>query len=251
MKWNAELYDDKHAFVFQYGESVIDLLDVKPGERILDLGCGTGHLTKHIQELGADVVGIDSSPEMIAQAQGKNPDVDFSVASGTDFHFDEPFDAVFSNATLHWIREQDSLITCVYNTLKPKGRFVAEFGGKGNMEKLIAATQQVLKQHGYTRLAEMKPWYFPSLGEYISKLEAHGFRVTFAMHFDRKTLLQDGEKGVAKWIAMFGSQYLEGIAAGEKQQMLDEITKLLEPDYNEGGQWYADYKRLRFVAVKE
>jgi trans-aconitate methyltransferase len=168
MKWNAELYDDKHAFVFQYGESVLDLLDVKPGERILDLGCGTGHLTRNIQESGADVVGIDASPEMIAQAKEKNPDVNFSVANGIDFHFDEPFDAVFSNATLHWIHEQDSLIQCVYNSLKPGGRFVAEFGGKGNMEKLIAAMQQVLKQHDYARLAQIKPWYFPSLGDICS-----------------------------------------------------------------------------------
>ena len=251
MKWNAELYDDKHAFVFQYGESVLDLLDVKAGECILDLGCGTGHLTRNIQESGADVVGIDASPEMIAQAKEKNPDVNFSVANGTDFHFDEPFDAVFSNATLHWIHEQDSLIQCVSDSLKPGGRFVAEFGGKGNMDKLIAATGQILKQHGYARLAQTKLWYFPSLGEYTSKLESHGFRVTFAVHFDRKTPLQDGHKGVAKWIAMFGSPYLEGIPGGEKHKILEEITNLLEPDYNEGGQWYADYKRLRFVAVKE
>ncbi|MDB5141305.1 MAG: methyltransferase protein [Mucilaginibacter sp.] len=251
MKWNAELYDDKHAFVFQYGESVLDLLDVKPGERILDLGCGTGHLTRNIQESGADVVGIDASPEMIAQAKEKNPEVNFNVANGADFLFDEPFDAVFSNATLHWIHEQDSLIQCVYNSLKPGGRFVAEFGGKGNMEKMIAATQQVLKQHGYDRLAQTQPWYFPSIGEYTSKLESHGFRVTFAVHFDRKTPLQDGDKGVAKWLAMFGSQFLEGIAESKKQEMLNEITTLLEPYYNEGGQWYADYKRLRFVAIKE
>src|SRR4051812_7572417 len=103
MKWNPELYDDKHAFVFQYGEDVLELLTVKAGERILDLGCGTGHLTKQIQDSGADVIGIDASPEMIAQAKENFPEVNFSVADGTNFHFDEPFDAVFSNATLHWI----------------------------------------------------------------------------------------------------------------------------------------------------
>src|SRR5471030_3268425 len=128
MKWNAELYDDKHAFVFQYGESVLELLDVKPGERILDLGCGTGHLTKKIQEEGAEVVGIDASPEMIAQAKENYPELDFIVANGADFSFDEPFDAVFTNATLHWIHDADCVIKSVDKGLKPDGRFVGEFG---------------------------------------------------------------------------------------------------------------------------
>lgn len=251
MRWNADLYDNKHAFVSQYGESVLELLDVKPGERILDLGCGTGDLTKLIWEKGADVFGVDASPDMITKAKDKYPDINFSVADGTNFHFDESFDAVFSNATLHWIHEADKLIDCVYESLKPGARFVAEFGGKGNMQHMIAATTQVLKQHGHHDLAQITPWYFPSIAEYTTKLEAHGFRVTYAIHFDRKTLLQDGNKGVAKWIAMFGSQFLEGVAGDEKQIILDEITELLEPYYNEDGQWYADYKRLRFAAVKE
>jgi trans-aconitate methyltransferase len=251
MKWNAELYDDKHSFVFQYGENVLELLEVKPGERILDLGCGTGHLTKQIQELGAEVVGIDASPEMIAQAKEKYPDVTFSVADGTNFHFDEPFDAVFSNATLHWIKNAGAVIKCVYNNLKPGGRFVAEMGGKGNMKQMIAATAAVLKKYGYDHLDQVNPWYFPSTAEYAGKLEAQGFRVTYTAHFDRKTLLQDGRKGVAKWLNMFGPSFFEGIPADKLPQILDEITDLLEPTYNDNGQWYADYKRLRFIAIKE
>jgi trans-aconitate methyltransferase len=197
MKWNAELYDDKHAFVFEYGENVLELLDVKRRERVLDLGCGTGHLTQRIHERGGVVTGIDSSPE-----------------------------------------------------LKPGGRFVAEMGGKGNVQHLIEATQQVLRQHGYDKLAEKKLWYFPSMGEYTSRLEKQGFRVTFAAHFDRKTLLQDGRQGVAKWLNMFGPTFFEGIAKAEKEQILKEITDILEPHYNENGAWYADYKRLRFIALK-
>jgi len=173
------------------------------------------------------------------------------VADGTDFHFEKPFDAVFSNATLHWITDADAAIKCVYGSLKPRGRFVAEMGGKGNMGILISATQKVLTAHGYTKLAEKQQWYFPSLGEYTSKLEAAGFRVTFAAHFDRDTLLQDGRQGVAKWLNMFGPIYFEGIAQAEKEQILNEITDILEPDYNKDGEWYADYKRLRFIAVKE
>ncbi len=251
MKWNPELYDDKHAFVSQYGQDVLEMLDVKPAERILDLGCGTGDLAKQIAGLGARVIGIDASVEMISQAKEKYPEMDFSVADATAFHFDEPFDAVFSNATLHWIHGQDKLIECVYHCLKPGGRFIAEFGGKGNMHHMIAAAAQVLRAHGYAGQAQTNPWYFPSVGEYTSKLEAHGFRVTFAVHFDRPTLLEDGAMGVGKWIAMFGSQFLEGIPGGEKKEMINEITNLLDPYYNRDGKWYADYKRLRFIAVKE
>ncbi|MDF2430915.1 MAG: hypothetical protein JWP44_546 [Mucilaginibacter sp.] len=251
MKWDAELYDDKHAFVFEYGESVLELLDIKPGERILDLGCGTGHLTHEIKDHGAVVTGIDASADMIVHASKAYPDIDFVVADGTNFHFDEPFDAVFSNAALHWIHDADEAIGCVYNCLKPGGRFVAEMGGKGNMEHMIAATQQVLAQHGFSDLAKRKAWYFPSLGEYAGKLEKQGFKVTYALHFDRKTLLQDGRQGVTKWLNMFGPTFFEGIEEKEKQQILTEITDLLQPYYNDNGQWYADYKRLRFIAVKE
>ncbi|MDB4905062.1 MAG: methyltransferase type 11 [Mucilaginibacter sp.] len=251
MKWNAELYDQKHAFVYQYGESLLELLDAKPGENILDLGCGTGHLTQRIQSLGAIVTGIDSSAEMIQQAEENFPEIKFSVANATNFYFEEPFDAIFSNAVLHWIKDQDSLIKTVYNNLKPGGRFVAEMGGRGNVGKMIAATQQVLLKYGYVDQAAIVMWYFPSLGEYTKRLEDQGFRVTFATHYDRKTPLQDGDKGVAKWIAMFGDEYMKGVPEAEKQQLLKEITDLLEPQYNENGQWYADYKRLKFIAIKE
>jgi len=250
MKWNAELYDDKHAFVFQYGESVLELLDIKPGERVLDLGCGTGHLTNEIKNNGAEVIGIDASADMIAKAVKTYPGIDFRVADASDFHFDEPFDAVFSNAVLHWVHKVDEAIKCVYDSLKPGGRFVAEMGGKGNNAQILAATKQVLEKHGYPQLANKKPWYFPSLGEYTSKLENAGFRVTSAIHFDRPTLLHDGRVGVAKWLNMFGDTFFEGIETTEKQQILTEITNLLEPYYNNNGEWYADYVRLRFVAVK-
>lgn len=251
MKWNADLYDQKHAFVFEYGEDVLEFLNVKPGEHILDLGCGTGHLTKQIQDKGAIVKGTDLSPDMIQQAKEKYPDVDFAVEDAADFFADDKYDAVFSNAALHWVKDQNGMMRSVYNVLKHGGRFVAEMGGKGNVAKLVEATQLVLHNHGYHIQADTKVWFFPSTGEYAKMLEEHGFRVTFAAHYDRKTPLQDGDQGVAKWVTMFGAQFLEGIAEDEKEQILKEITDKLEPYYNEGGQWYADYKRLRFVAVKE
>lgn len=251
MKWNANLYDDKHSFVFQYGEGVLELLDVKPGERVLDLGCGTGHLAKKIQEHGAEVIGIDASPEMIAQAKENYPELDFSVANGADFSFDEPFDAVFTNATLHWIHDADGVIKSVYKALKPGGRFVGEFGGKGNNRLMLAATETVLRKHGYVKGDFIHPWYYPSTAEYATRLEAGGFRVTFATHFDRQTLLQDGRDGMAKWFNMFGSSIFKAVPAAELPQILSEITDLLQPTNEVDSQWYADYKRLRFIAVKE
>lgn len=251
MKWDANLYDDKHAFVFQYGESVLELLGVKPGERILDLGCGTGHLAKKIWEEGAEVIGIDASPEMIAQAKGNYPELDFMVANGASFSLDEPFNAVFTNATLHWIHDADGVIKSVYNALKPGGRFVGEFGGKGNNQLMLAAAATVLKAHGYLKGEFTLPWYFPSTAEYATRLEAGGFRVTFATHFDRPTLLQDGREGIAKWFRMFGDSIFKTVPANELPQILNEITDLLQPTNEVDGQWFADYKRLRFIAVKE
>lgn len=251
MKWNADLYDSKHSFVFQYGENVLELLNVKPGEHVLDLGCGTGYLANQIKAQGGIVIGADASPEMITKAKAEYPDVDFVVADGTSFHFDEPFDAVFSNATLHWIKDADAVIKNVYNSLKPGGRFVAEMGGKGNMAQIIAATTTVLNKYGYGANKANNPWYFPSTVEYATKLEAAGFRVTFTAQFDRPTLLQDGRQGVAKWLNMFGPSFFKNIPETELKQILEEITDILEPDYNKDGEWYADYKRLRFIAVKE
>jgi trans-aconitate methyltransferase len=251
MKWNANLYDDKHSFVFQYGESVLELLAVKPGERILDLGCGTGHLTQKIHEQGAEVIGIDASPEMVSQAKKNYPELDFGVANGANFSFDVPFNAVFTNATLHWIHDADGVIKSVYKALKSGGRFVGEFGGKGNNQLMMAAAATVLKKHGYVKDNFVIPWYYPSTAEYATKLEAGGFRVTFVTHFDRPTLLQDGRDGMIKWFNMFGSSIFGQIPADEQSQILNEITDLLQPTSEIDGQWYADYKRLRFIAIKE
>src|SRR2546423_15463085 len=131
--WDPGLYDGKHAFVWQYGASLVELLQPRPGERILDLGCGTGHLTAQLAAAGANVLGIDSDAAMIEQARKAYPALHFEQRDARDFHFDEPFDAVFSNAVLHWIKEPERVIVCLRRALKPGGRFVAEFGGRGNV----------------------------------------------------------------------------------------------------------------------
>ena len=129
-KWKPALYNDKHAFVYQYGESLIKLLDPKPEDRILDLGCGSGQLTSKINELAKEVIGIDKSPEMINDARSKYPNINFQVADASNFNFENKFDAIFSNATLHWVLDYKNAIKCMYDSLKTKSKIVVEFGGE-------------------------------------------------------------------------------------------------------------------------
>jgi len=170
-EWNTELYDGKHSYVFKFGEDVLILLNAKPGEVILDLGCGTGYLTNLIAGSGAHVYGIDNSAKMIEQARLKYHDIKFQVMDAVNFTFENKFDAVFSNAVLHWIPEKVKVIECVFNCLKKGGRFVAEFGGKDNVKCIVASIRKILKENGYSQNIGYVDWYFPSIGEYSSILE--------------------------------------------------------------------------------
>ncbi len=250
-KWDAQLYNDKHAFVFRYGEDLVELLNPKSGERILDLGSGTGYLTNRIAASGAYVTGIDSSADMIEKAREEYPDLDFHLLSATDFSFEEPFDAVFSNATLHWILDKQFAIDRIYENLKPNGRLVLEMGGKDNVKAIATALKTALGKKGFRGNAERAVWYFPSLGEYSSLLENRGFRVTYAAHFDRETELKDDQNGIRDWIRMFGSLYLEGLNEKESNQVLNDAEDLLRPTQFRGNSWWADYKRLRIIAIKQ
>ena len=249
MKWNPGLYDNKHHFVSKYGEEVVDLLAPKKGELILDLGCGTGDLSALIAESGAVVTGVDSSAEMIASAREKYPHLDFHLASAQNFELKTQFDAVLSNATLHWVLEAEQAISCIYNHLKKGGRFVAEFGGKGNVNNITSALKNSLRRHGYVDLANTRVWYFPSLSAFAGLLEGRGFRVTMASHFDRPTLLQD-QTGIRTWILMFGKRFLEGLSDQKVDIILSEVEDEIEATNYIGRQWYADYVRLRITARK-
>ena len=250
MKWNAGLYDSQHDFVFKYGEDLVKLLAPKTGERILDLGCGTGHLTNLIAESGADVIGIDNSPDMISKARAEFPALTFEVLPATDFHFTEPFDAVFSNAVIHWVAEKEKLIQCVAKHLKVNGRMVVEFGGKDNVKSIVHALRQVLLQYGFAENARRQVWYFPSLGEYTSLLEQYDLVVNYAVYYNRETELKDTDNGITEWIRMFGSSYLKGIDERVLNTLLSEVQDILRPTNYRNNKWYADYKRLRIVATK-
>ena len=246
MNWNAGLYDDKHSFVWKLAAGLIELLAVQPGERILDVGCGTGHLTAKLAEAGALVTGIDRSPEMIRQAKGKYPQLRFQVMDARQIAFAEPFDAVFSNATLHWIQEQERVIEGVARSLRPGGRFVAEFGGKGNTAHFLAAASRAWLRLGLPG-AMPHPWFYPSIAEYAALLEDCGFEVTYASLFDRPTPLEDGPRGLRNWMAMFGGVFLEALSDSQREELKDAVESEARPALFHDSQWDMDYRRLRIA----
>ncbi|SNZ12727.1 Trans-aconitate methyltransferase [Natronoarchaeum philippinense] len=245
--WDPMTYEDDHAFVYEYGADVLDLLDPAPDERVLDIGCGTGALTAEIADTGADVVGIDSSQDMIERAREAHPAIEFRHADARTATFDDSFDAVFSNAALHWIDEQDAALSTVADALRPGGRFVAELGGDGNVAAIVDAALAELAERGYDA---DNPWYFPTVGEYASRLERHGFEVRYATLFDRPTEL-DGEDGLRNWLDVFGDGLFAPLSNDEREAVVRAVEDRLRADYYEDGVWTADYRRLRFRAVRE
>jgi trans-aconitate 2-methyltransferase len=247
--WNPALYETRHSFVWKYGEDLLSLLSPQHGERILDLGCGTGQLTARIAASGAEVVGIDSAPEMIAQARANYPEIRFEVADAADFHLPERFHAVFSNAALHWMREPEPVIACIWNALRPGGRFIAELGGKGNINRILNGLYGALRAAGHPDPDALNPWYFPSIGAYASLLEQQGFSVTFAALFDRPTALE-GPNGMRDWIEMFGSRFLADLSPATREGIIQDVEIRLRPELHGAQGWSADYRRLRIVAAR-
>lgn len=247
--WDPALYDSKHAFIFEYGKGLLSALAPQAGERILDLGCGTGHLAQQIAESGAQVVGIDASPEMIEQACRVYPGIEFRVADARDFSFPFQFDAVFSNAALHWVPEAEQVVERIASALRPGGRFVAEFGGKGNVTSITQALQEAIRQ--IAGIEVESGWYFPSIGTYTALLEKHELVVQSAVLFDRPTRLEDSERGLRNWLAMFCERILSALPIDKRQQVIEQVEEKLRPLLFKDGSWFADYRRLRVVAVKE
>ncbi|HVI45973.1 MAG TPA: methyltransferase domain-containing protein [Chitinophaga sp.] len=246
--WNAVLYKEKHSFVFEYGNSLIDWLKPQTGEVILDLGCGTGELTAQLAESGAQVTGVDASAEMVASATEHYPQVSFEVADATTFALPQQYDAIFSNATLHWVREKEKAIERMHVHLKPGGRLVAEFGGKGNVQHITSAVKRAMQQRGYDC---PDVWYFPSPAEYATLLEKAGFRIDRIHFFDRPTKLEDPTTGISTWLNMFGHLFFINIPENDRTSIIEQVQQELTPVLTkEDGNLYADYVRLRVSAVK-
>ena len=267
-QWNAAEYDAKHAFVYEKAKGLVELLALKAGERILDLGCGTGVLTAEIASRGAEVLGVDRSAEMIAQARKKFPALRFEVMDARQLRFntDETgqanmppgtskenkggFDAVFSNAVLHWIPEADEVIAGVARELKPGGRFVAEFGGKGNIQKLVAGFHGALAALHIQSPEAVGPWFYPSVAEYAAMLEKHGLEVREASLFDRPTVLEDGERGLENWIRVFRKTFVEKMGEADAVRWILEVERQCRGELFRDGSWVLDYRRLRIAAWK-
>ncbi len=244
--WNATQYAQQGRFVADLAGGVLGLLAPRPGERILDLGCGDGALTAKIAASGAQVVGVDASASMIEAAQALG--LDARVMNAEALPFDAEFDAVFSNAALHWVRNQEAMLTGVYRALKPGGRFVAEMGGHGNIAAIRVALAGVLSQWGLDAYT-MENNFFPSDTQYRTRLESAGFLVEEIALIPRPTKLP--ASGMRGWLETFRRGLLEQLPAERRETAIEETVALLKPVlHTEAGGWTADYVRLRFHAQK-
>ena len=246
-QWDSQLYDTQHNFVTKYGNDVLQLLQAQSDELILDLGCGTGALTHTITTSGAKVIGIDSSPQMIAEAQLQYPATEFIVANGHDFSFNQQFDAVFSNAALHWMLKPEQVISRVWESLKPGGRFVFEMGGHSNVSRVLASIVTAAGLIGLPYADVIN--YYPSLGIYSTLLEQAGFRVEYAQTINRPTKL-DGKDGLRNWVKMFRTSVLAQIPETKHEEFFTLLEQTAQPELYKDGIWWADYVRLRAVAKK-
>ena len=243
-QWNPDEYDRTARFVSDLGEDALALLNPSSGERILDLGCGDGVLTERIIQAGSRVVALDSSVDQVAAACKRG--VDARVGDVTSLEFRNEFDAVFSNAALHWIRDHDAVLSGVCRALRPAGRFVAEFGGAGNIEAVRLALVAVLNRRGFDGLS-YDPWYFPSVLEYSECLE-HGFTVDTAELFARPTRITGD---IGDWLALFGQRFFAAIDKDDRAAALREVREALRSRLQgSDGTWTVDYVRLRIKAVK-
>jgi len=241
--WDPKSYQAKAGFVAELGRPVLALLEARAGERVLDLGCGDGVLTRAIVGLGCEVVGVDASEQMVDAARSAG--IEAYLGDAAALTFVEEFDAVFSNAALHWIRPPRAVVAGVWRALKPGGRFVGEFGGSGNVAAIVTAIETALARRGVTAAS---PWYFPTPAEYSVLLEAAGFVVKSMELFPRPTPLPGDIRG---WLETFAQPYVAALPEAERETLTAEIVESLRGILSDAsGNWHADYVRLRFSARK-
>jgi len=241
--WSADQYGKHGKFVAELAAPLLQLLQLRPEERVLDLGCGTGVLTEELAATGATVIGVDSAQDLLAAAKARGLDV--RLMDAERLTFDAEFDAVFSNAALHWMRNAEAVIAGVRRALRPGGRFVGELGGHGNIATIMNALVHVLSRrapHGSVAF----PWYFPTVEEYHAQLEAGGFLVDSIALLPRPTTLTTDLGG---WLDTFAHPIFAQLPSEERRTVGEEVIRLLEPALCDAqGHWTLDYVRIRFAA---
>ncbi|RUM62071.1 MAG: SAM-dependent methyltransferase [Sulfurimonas sp.] len=244
-QWNADCYREHADFVWRLASPVVELLAPREGEKILDLGCGEGTLGLEIAKSGAEVHGIDLSVNMVRKA--KKQGLNARVMDVVEMPYVEAFDAIFSNAVLHWVREPKRAVEHIARALKDGGRFVAEFGGMGNVARIVTAMREVFSHHPeYGTFNDF--WYFPSPQEYRSLLEQHGFNVTYVALIPRPTPIDD----MAHWLALFSNGVTAQLSHNQVVQFRQEVRERLRAtNYTDANGWMADYVRIRVRAVKQ
>ena len=243
--WNPESYAKNARFVSDLGQPLLQLLDAQPGELILDLGCGDGALTEKIAGYGCAVIGVDSSFPQLKAAKERG--LNTMVMDGHQLCFQRRFDAVFTNAALHWMKRPEKVVAGVTNSLKPGGRFIGEFGGKGNVEKIRSALHETLRRHAIDP-APIDPWYYPSPEEYSKLLSRAGFIVNYIELIPRPTKLPGD---ILDWLEIFAQPFTQAVPEPERGSFLKEVRNELATGLRDGaGNWFADYVRLRFKATK-
>ncbi len=242
--WDPAAYARNARFVSDLGAPVVELLSPRAGERILDLGCGDGALTIKLVEAGCEVVGVDSSAPQVEAARRLG--LDARVADGERLAFAAEFDAVFSNAAIHWMRPPDDVIAGVWRALRPGGRFVGEFGGHGCVATVKRALLDALRRRGIDGDA-LDPWYFPTVEDYSARLARRRFAIRYIALILRPTPLPTEING---WLETFAQSFMAPLPNSDRAGFLDEVCEALRPDLCSGGKWFADYVRLRFAADK-
>jgi SAM-dependent methyltransferase len=243
--WDPERYARNARFVSDLGQAVVRLLEPRAGERILDLGCGDGALTAQLAAAGCHVIGVDASVAQVVAARARG--LDARVVDGEHLEFEAAFEAVFSNAALHWMKRPDPVIAGVWRALLPGGRFVGECGGAGCVATIEDALFGALARRGIDGKAA-HPWYFPTAEDYAARLAARGFGVEYIALIERPTLLPGDITG---WLETFAESFTSLVPAGERPALLDEVREALRSRLCDAdGRWTADYVRLRFKARK-
>ena len=246
IKWNAENYRDNFSFVYEYGEELTGMFTLGRGSRIADVGCGSGALTRKLCDMGYEVIGIDSSAEMLSLAKSTAPAASFMLADAAKFSLEKSADGIFSNAVFHWIDDLSALAKNLAANLRAGGELVCEFGGKGCAEAVHSALENIFAERG---LSYRRTFNFQSIGSFAPVLEGAGLTPVFCSLFPRPTR-QKGEDGLKNWIDMFLKTPFAGMEESQKAQIIAEAENRLRQKLCRGGIWYVDYVRLRLRAEK-